>query len=316
MSDGFTRHPTNGAPYVDHPTRLTEKGRPARVMYGRPSNFGSQIENRYGIEKWSERHVLLGASLIDLAGVETLDPEDEVDRTQLDGLAAEAKKAAGAHVAARRGTLFHELTQYLDQSEESPLTLLATGEELGLSSRLIDAVIGSYDTCMQRHGLKVLGVEQTVVDDRWRLAGTLDRIVELTRDLTFENLMIPAGTRLVLDIKTGRLKVEGGRPSHWHSYAVQIASYSHSVPYWIEGLEERRLEWPWPISQRHGLIMHLDIRNAIEEGVATAALYHVDLVVGHMAGNLCRQARDWQNRRDVIRAHDEPPVARTVRDPF
>jgi hypothetical protein len=285
-------------------------------MYGRPSGFGAQVENRFNLEKWSERRVLLGASRIDLAGVEVLDPDDETDRTQLDGLAVEAKKAADAFLAAKRGTLFHDLTAYLDQAEQSPVELLAAGEDLGLPTKLVDALIGVYDTCMQRHGLRVLAVEQKVVDDRWRLAGTLDRVVELTEPLSFENLVIPAGTRLVLDVKTGRLKVEGGRPAYWHSYAVQIASYSHSVPYWIEGLHEERLEWPWPISQRHGLILHLDIRNAIEEGVATAALYHVDLVLGHMAGNLCRAARDWQNRRDVIRSHDEPPVATTVRDPF
>src|SRR4051812_42799822 len=101
MADDFQRHPTTGAPYVNSPDRMTAKGRPARVMYGRPSNFGTQVENTYGLVKHNERHVLLGASLIDLTGVDQLDPDDEEQRAQLDGLAAEAKERAGANVAAR-----------------------------------------------------------------------------------------------------------------------------------------------------------------------------------------------------------------------
>ena len=96
---------------------------------------------------------------------------------------------------------------------------------------------------------------------------------------------------------------------------MQIASYSHSVPYIMadDCWDESRDEWPWEISQRHGLILHLDIGNAMEEGVATATLYHVDLVAGHMAGNLCRAARDWQSAGGNVAPLTGPPLVVNVR---
>lgn len=314
----FQRHPHNGAPYVNHPTRITKKGKPARVMYGRPSNFGSQVENRWNLERWNERRTLLGAARIDLTGVDMLDPDDPEQSKQLDGLVGDAKKAAGAHLAAQRGTLTHEFTEYVDQHEESPLSVLAYADSLGLSGKVIDATMEAYGRLVSTYDVHILAVEQTVVDDRWRLAGRLDRIVRCDRDLQFtDGSVVQAGTHLVLDIKTGRIKVgKDGTPDYWHSYAVQIASYAHSVPYVIaeDSWDETRTEWPWEVDQRHALICHLDVNNAVEEGVATARLFHVDLALGHMAGNLCRQARDWQGRSDVIFELAANPLCVNVRD--
>ena len=150
MSGKYVRHTANGAPWVNDPVKVTAKGRPARVLYGRPSNFGAQIENRFGIEKFNERHVLLGASLIDLTGVESLDPEDEVDRTQLDGLAVDAKKAAGAHTAARCGTLLHEITGYLDNAEEGVVGfvgLILEGRTGSVDPVVVTADMRGRDRC-------------------------------------------------------------------------------------------------------------------------------------------------------------------------
>jgi hypothetical protein len=316
-AEDFQRHPTTGAPYVSHPTEVTLKGRPKRVMYGRPSNFGSQIEDRFGIERWSERHILLGGSLLPhdvQAAIRRLDLEDEGDRRVADGWVIDAKQEAGAFLAAARGTFVH-LATTLDREEADPLLSLAyRGEsELGVPTACLDAVMTSWSLLLERYGLHELAIEQKVVDDRWRLAGTLDRLVQLERDLHFPPHIIPAGTVLVLDIKTGRLTIDRGHPAYWNAYSVQIASYAHSVPYLIDGLHEERAEWPWPVDQRHALIAHLDIANAIQEGVATAQLLHVDLVEGHRAGNLCRQARDWQSSRSIFAMHDANPVATTVK---
>lgn len=317
VGEDFQRHPNTGAPYVNHPTKITVKGRPARVMYGRPSNFGAQIEDRYGIERWSERNVLFGATLLNSEvhrAIQVLDLEDPGDRKMADGWVVDAKQEAGAHLAAARGTFVH-LATTLDRDEADPLLALSLrgDTELGVPPAVTDAVLASWEVLLQRHGIQELAIEQKVVDDRWRLAGTLDRIVRLTRDLQFGAHIIPAGTVLILDIKTGRLTMEQGHPAYWNAYSVQIASYAHSLPYIIEGLHEERGEWPWHVDQRHALIAHLDIGNALAEGVATAQLVHVDLVEGHRAGNLCRQARDWQGSKAIFAMHDADPVATTVR---
>ena len=316
MAD-FLRHPHNGAPYINHPTRLTKKDKPARVMYGRPSNFGKQVENTFNLQRWNERRVLYGAALINLAGVDSLDIDDKEQAKQLDGLVGEAKWAAGAHLAAQRGTLTHEFTEYLDRHEESPITALNHAEELGLTPEAIDSTLEAYGRLLGATDLHILAIEQTVVDDRWRLAGRLDRVARLGRTLQFtDGTVLEAGDVEILDIKTGRVRLNAqGTPDYWHSYAVQIASYSHSVPYIIadDCWDESRDEWPWEISQRHGLILHLDIGNAMEEGVATATLYHVDLVEGHRAGNLCRAARDWQGMSGIVAPLTGPPLVVNVR---
>jgi hypothetical protein len=314
--EDFQRHPNTGAPYVNHPTKVTIKGKPWRAMYGRPSNFGAQIEDRYGINRWTERHVLLGTTLLPRevqAAVGRLDLEDASDRLIADGWVVDAKEQAGAFLAAARGTFVH-LATTLDRDEADPLLSLAyRGEdELGVPTGAIDAILTSWALLLERHGLHELAVEQKVVDDRWRLAGTLDRIVQLEWDLHFGAHIIPAGTVLILDIKTGRLTMEQGHPAYWNAYSVQIASYAHSLPYVIDGLAEERMEWPWHVDQRHALIAHLDIGNALSEGVATAQLVHVDLTEGHKAGNLCRQARDWQSSRSIFALHSADPVATTV----
>jgi hypothetical protein len=314
----FQRHPRNGAPYVNHPFRLTQKEKPARVMYGRPSNFGAQVENRYNLERWAERRVLFGAALLDdldsLVGTDVDDPEVA---ERIDGMVYEAKTRAGARLAAQRGTLTHEFTEYVDRHEDSPLTALEMAEDLGISAEVIDAMLEVYGRSLGTYNLNILAIEQTVVDDRWRLAGRLDRVARLDRDLQFQDgTVMEEGDVCILDIKTGRIKLDkNGVPDYWHSYAVQIASYSHSVPYIIaeDSWDEARDEWPWEISQRHGLILHLDIGNAVEEGVATARLFHVDLVAGHMAGNLCRSARDWQSMNGVVQPLAATPLAVNVR---
>ena len=285
-------------------------------MYGRCSNFAPQIEDRYGIQRWSERNVLLGATRLNpevQAAIARLDFDDPGDRAMADGWVQDAKAEAGAFLAAARGTFVH-LATTLDREEADPLLSLSyRGEsELGVPSACIDAVLTSWSKLLERHGLHELAVEQKVVDDRWRLAGTLDRIVQLEMDLFFGPHIIPAGTVLILDIKTGRLTIEQGHPVYWNAHSVQIASYAHAVPYVIDGLHEERAEWPWPIDQRHGLIAHLDVANALEEGVATAQLLHVDLVAGHAAGNIARQARDWQSSRRIFALHNTDPVVTSV----
>lgn len=313
----FQRHPTTTAPYVDHPTKLTLKGRPCRVQYGRCSNFASQIEDRFGIQRWSERRVLLGALLLPdnvQQAVRSLDLDDLTEGQLADTWIVDAKEEAGAFLAAARGTLVH-LATTLDRNEADPLlTLQYRGEsELGVPPGALDAVLDAWGRMLEQHDLHELAIEFPVVDDRWRLAGTLDRVVRLGRDLHFGRITIPAGTVVVLDIKTGRLTVEQGHPVYWNAHSVQIASYAHGTPYLIDEDGERREDWPWPISQRHALIAHLDIANALTEGVATAQLIHVDLVQGLRAGNLARAARDWQSSREIFAFHDAIPTATSVR---
>lgn len=306
---------------VNHPVKTNKDGRPTQTFYGRASGAANQIEDRYQIQRWGERRLLLGASLLDpalLAEISKLDPDDESERKLLDSIAVTTKDLAGANLAARKGTHAHLLTEYLDRGEECPLALIADGLELGIDQRVADAVTEAWDRLCQRYRLKIVEVEPTVVDDGWRLTGHIDRIAMTTEPLHFHGrVTIPAEVMLILDIKTGRLRIgPDGGPLFWNGYSVQVASYAHSTRYVIEeqGVNEYRQPWGFDISQRHALIAHIDIGNALEEGVCTASLWHLDVVAGLMAGNLARAAKDWQRSTGLFHEQPDPPVAVNVRD--
>lgn len=103
--------------------------RPKRVMYGRPSSLGKQIENMTNLQKWAERGVALGLYLrtgdgadnwafgdldeLEVAeGPITLDNDEA--RPILDQIAAAAKHAAGCDLSAERGTFIHKLLEAHD----------------------------------------------------------------------------------------------------------------------------------------------------------------------------------------------------------
>jgi hypothetical protein len=240
----FHRHPETGAPYVNHPTDTTKDGRPRRVMYGRPSSFGSALDNPFNLVKWKERQLLIGASLIPFDELpEQLDPED---RDALDGLAARCHDAAGSHLAADRGTHIHLLCEVADRYPERVFAdndpLFFAGLELGLPIQLQMRILTQWFDFRDRLGLTALAVEQTVVNDRWRLAGTLDRLDVSDRDHLTAFGVLEAGVPFVGDIKTGGLTVgNDGQPNWWIKYPVQLAAYVDAVPYDTD--TDERGEW-------------------------------------------------------------------------
>lgn len=219
-------------------------GRPCKVQYGRPSSLGKQIENTTNLQKWSERAVALGAYLgvqelcetLSTLSDQQLNLDDEQARELLDATAVRAKNRAQAGIAAERGTHGHELTEDHD-NEVDWVGRAERGEDLGIPKAVADALVAAWAKMLVEFDLEILAVETKCVDDVWRQAGTLDRIARLRKDLRFiqptgEIVVVPAGTVLILDIKTGKLRLDaGGFVSYWHGYSVQLASYAQSVPY-------------------------------------------------------------------------------------
>lgn len=221
---------------------LAKRG--TKVQYGRPSSLGKQIENTTNLQKWSERAVALGAYLgvqelcetLSTLSDQQLNLDDEQARELLDATAVRAKNRAQAGIAAERGTHGHELTEDHD-NEVDWVRRAERGEDLGLPLDVQSALVAAWQKMLVEYDLEILAVETTCVDDVWRQAGTLDRIARLRKDLRFiqptgEIVVVPAGTVLILDIKTGKLRLDqAGFVSYWHGYSVQLASYAQSVPY-------------------------------------------------------------------------------------
>ena len=309
---GFYRS-SDGKPYIVDPSgdlvkSGARKGMPKRLVYGSPSGAGKLIENTYNLQKWGERMVAVGigtdlALIADCHALTQLERDTKEFREAADRVAVLAKNAAQSMLAADRGTHAHALSE--DQDEERDWILRAeAGEVLGLDREVQASLVQAWRDCIEREGLEMLAVEASCVDDAWRLAGTLDRIARCTKALRFalitgEIVEIPAGTVLVLDVKSGRRRTRpDGTVEYWQAYAVQIASYAQSVPYDTE--TEQRGEWPWPIDQTHALIAHLDVLGAID-GKPSCELVYVDLVAGREHGGATVvAAKAWESRRDVF----------------
>lgn len=312
---GFYRN-AQDTPYVTDPNGETVKGgkrsgEPKRIPYGSPSSRGKLIEDTWALNKYGERRIAMGIGVdltlvADCAALARLDPEADEFRDAADRVVLRAKEAAQAGLAADRGTHAHALSEDYDEERDWILRVEA-GEVLGLDRDVQASLVKAWWEMVEREGLEMLAVEASCVDDRWRLAGTLDRIARTTKPLRFalvtgEVREIPAGTVLILDIKSGKRRTRhDGSLLYWQGYSVQIASYAQSVPY--DNETETRGVWPWPIDQQHALIAHIDVAAAIAgaDPVDICTLVYVDLVAGREDGGdtVCR-AKAWNNRRDVF----------------
>lgn len=120
--------------------------------------------------------------------------------------------------------------------------LIEAGEQLGIPEALQRHIVEQWDEFRRSLGLTAIGIEMTVVNDRWRLAGTLDRLDVSDRDIVTELGTIPAGTPFIGDIKTGTLTTgDDGTPKYWVKYPVQLAAYCDGVPYDTD--TDQRGEW-------------------------------------------------------------------------
>ena len=292
---------------------------PLRVPYGSPSGAGKQIENTYNLTKWGERRFAYGigldhqsplpvkannvtypslaAACVALAGMD-IDSDDY--KALADACVVVAKDAAQINLAADKGTFTHSLSEDSDEGRDWEQRA-AAGELLGIPAAGQARLVEAWRAMLEREGLEILAVEFSCVDDIWHLAGTGDRIALLTRDLRFamitgEIVVVPAGTIVILDIKSGQMRIASrGAILYWQGYSIQIRSYAQSLPYDTE--TETRGEWPWEISLSHGLIAHLDINAAVDGAPLEqiCRLVYVDLEAGKVAGDLVQAAKAWDS---------------------
>lgn len=311
---GFLRNGQD-TPYVTDPTGATvksgpRKGEPKRLAYGSPSGFGKQIESTYNLQKWGERQAMLGvgidlALIADCHALTQFEAGSDEFKAAADKVVLRAKGAARTNLAADRGTHAHALAEDSDEGRNW-IERAEAGELLGIPTEAQRALVDAWKKMLVDNDLEVLVSEASCVDDAWHLAGTLDNLARLGRELRFarpdgEIVTIPAGTVVVLDKKTGQRRTRpDGSTMYWHGYAVQVASYAQSVRYDTE--TEQRNEWPWVIDQSHALIAHLDVLGAIE-GKPSCELVYVDLIAGREHGGATVvAAKAWESRRDVFSA--------------
>jgi len=176
------------------------------------------------------------------------------DKAAVKSLVKRASSAGGSEDAANQGTVFHDLTQLIDEGKapQIPPALAAW------AAAYVEAM-AEWET---------LYAEPFLVCDQIQCAGSADRIL---RHHT-------TGQIVVGDIKTGTHE-----PNYPLKVSIQVAIYAHSVLY-NQATGERT---PIEMSHTEGLLIHVPIR----DGAPRCDLYPLDLELGWKYAQLAAEVR-------------------------
>jgi hypothetical protein len=264
------------------------------IPYTRASGVGKIIDNTAALESWKVRKALVGVAMRpDLAALVSSHArthDDPASKKVINKAAQEAQEAAGSLARANLGTALHAFAEDIDAGHD----VMVPAE--------YQADIDAYKAATER--FRVVGIEEFVVDDDLHVAGTFDRIVELTEpfESKYAGTLAP-GTRLVADLKTGRDVVAFGQGS----ISVQLAIYANSKKY--ELLNVDTSDGPGVKPKRTGLKVNTHIALCIHlpVGEGRCQIHEVDIVAGYEAARQAMWVKAWQKRKNLF-----APVADAV----
>lgn len=191
-------------------------------------------------------------------------------KRDMDALAEATLELGGVHEKANKGTDLHALTEVYDREGMGAIDALLEAGKILPADR---ADIVAYAEAMQRAGIKVVTIEQVIVNHELKVAGRLDRIVLVK----FPGAQ--RAVRVVGDIKTGRIDYSLGK------IGQQVEVYSSGEAYDLDTNESS----PLGVSKTKGLLIHLPA------GQAECHIYEVDLAVGRKGNKLVGEVRAWRS---------------------
>jgi len=250
----------------------------------RATTLAGTLDDRYGLEKWGNRNVVLGiAARPDLyALAASCTPED---KEQLGRIVEQAQEAAKSRSGANLGTALHRLTERIDRGE-----ILDVPKEWKPD-------IDAYCQTLADTGVRILPewIERVVVTPQYGAAGTLDRLVHVD------------GRFMVADLKTGKDAVSYGMGD----IAIQLAIYANATHAWIGDAEKvprdrfGRYELPDPAEEpdAYEILPNVDLERALvihlPVGQGECTLHEVDIQAGREAIDLALAVRAWRKRKDL-----------------
>jgi hypothetical protein len=263
------------------------------LAWTRATTIANTLEDRYGLENWAKRNVVLGiAARPDLYALAASCKPD--DKKQLSDIVRDAEEAAQASSGRNLGSALHKITARID-----------TGEELDVPKAWRPDV-DAYLNTLADNSVKILPeyVERVVVASKPRIAGTFDRLI------SYE------GTTYVADLKTGANAIEYGVTD----IAVQLAIYANADHLWKGTAEEAdrnrdhhgRYLLPDPletpdayesmpaVNKERAVIIHLPVEQA------RCDLYWVDIAAGVEGVKTALWVRDWRKRELHFPLNPEP----------
>lgn len=285
MTDPFSNAPAeiqndDGVPRDRYGRYLLRDPETGKVKpWTRATTFAKSISDTFTLSQWSQRMVGKGVAMRpDLLATFAATPV--TDRDTLNRAAEAAKETAGAKTGANLGTAVHSFTQRVDLGEIEVDSIPAPWNR----------DVRAYRAMLEQEGLEVLRdlVEKRVLEPVFGIAGTFDRIVRATRDVTFrmlnpvsgqkEIVTIHEGEFVVFDLKTGK-DLEYG----WLEIAIQLAIYGRAKH--LYNAAGDLLEMP-KVRQDVALVLHLPV------GQGKATLHAINIDAGWSFARLCAEVRD------------------------
>jgi hypothetical protein len=220
------------------------------------------------LEKWVGRQILIGAALDrNICENVAVDPDND---TKVNGLVEEAKKVAGAHRKADRGTQAHKALQ---------LTLLGREDELLTAQQHADAKV--LRRTLDRYQLEPTEyVERFVYYPDAGLCGRFDAILKDRH-----------GNRVMSDLKTGLNAIR-----YPHTTAVQLAFYRNAP--WMSSVvavdrnQTTVIDWePMPdCDPEIGYVIQLEVDAEV------GTLYTLNIEHGWAGAELALDIREWRKQ--------------------
>jgi hypothetical protein len=218
--------------------------------YTRCTTFVSAFEDTYNLEQWKVRQAAIGLSLRPDLALAVAAHKD--DKKRLNAICQEALDAAASSAGATTGTALHALSEQMDRGQKLPVLPAESAADLAAYAQATAE-------------FKAVHIEQLMVFDRWKVAGTPDRVVEYR------------GKRYIADLKTGDITWGAGK------IAAQLAMYARSEVYDVANPKARELHGA---EVDKGLVIHLPA------GTGTCEVVWVDLLAGWEIARTCYDVRE------------------------
>jgi hypothetical protein len=254
----------NGAPLVSDPNDPTKT-----LRYSRPSSYAKCLDDEEALVTWKIWKSMEGVARSHALQTQVTATRDD-DKVEKKRLREVAMDKGNANERADQGTGLHAMTV----RSEDPTDITFDPPES------LQPDLQAYTDMLATYGLVSEMIEVPFVNDRFRAAGTADRVWRLTKPLISPLGRLEVGTLIVGDLKTGK-KLDFSLPG----FCVQTALYATGTLYDI--ITERRLATP-PIDQYWTLLAHMPV------GTGTCTLRWCPVELGLRGAAMAREVKEWR----------------------
>jgi len=232
------------------------------IPYTRATTIANSLDDPAALTAWKMRMAAIGLTIrSDLLLAINASQEDKM---AINRYIEDAMEVAGASRAATIGTALHSFAEKLD-----------LGQDIGPIPDEWAADLVAYQKATEQ--LNKIFIEQFCVLDKYKIAGTPDRVVEYK------------GERFIADIKTGRI-------DHPNNIAIQLAIYANGNPYDVA--TGRRGSWG-DVNKDKAIIIHLPA------GTGLCKLVWIDIAEGWKGVQFAMKVREWRDKKGLATPFQE-----------